>query len=84
MAELFRVLKTLRASGTSILYISHRFHEIFELSDRVTVLRDGRKINTVPLSEVDEGQLVRMMVGRQVNTFFPAKSAGGGSDSARS
>ena len=80
VAELFRVLKTLRASGTSILYISHRFHEIFELSDRVTVLRDGRKINTVPLSEVDEGQLVRMMVGRQVNTFFPAKSAGGGSD----
>ena len=64
--ELFKVLRRLRAEGTSIVFISHKLKELLEISDRVTVLRRGRCVGTVITSEVDEAGLANLMVGRDV------------------
>ena len=63
---LFRTIKKLKENGVSIIYISHHFSEIFELTDRVTVLRDGKYIATLNTADVDEDRLVVMMVGREI------------------
>ena len=68
---MFRTVKQLRAQGVTIIYISHRLEEIFDLADNVTVLRDGRHIDTVPVHTVDRARLVSMMVGREVKTEYP-------------
>jgi rhamnose transport system ATP-binding protein len=70
-ANLFRLVHELRAKGTAIVYISHRFEELFLLANRVTVLRDGTSIQTCPLSEVTNADLIRLMVGRDLGTVFP-------------
>ena len=64
--ELFKIVRSLREQGKSIIYISHRLEEIFEICDRCTVFRDGKYIDTVNVSEVDREELVRMMVGRDI------------------
>ncbi len=64
--ELFKVLRELRARGTSIVFISHKLKELLEISDRVTVLRRGRSVGTVVTGEVDEARLATLMVGREV------------------
>ena len=69
--RLMAVIKRLRERGVGIVYVSHKLPEIFELADRVTVLRDGALIGTRPVSEVDEAALVAMMVGREVDRLFP-------------
>jgi ribose transport system ATP-binding protein len=61
---LFAVVRSLKADGVSIVYISHRMTEIFELGDRVTVLRDGRSVGCFPIAEVDATTLIRHMIGR--------------------
>ncbi len=61
---LFRVIRRLRSEGASVLYVSHRLEEIFELADRVTILRDGRHVATQALAELDRKSLVAQMVGR--------------------
>ncbi len=66
--ELFKIVKELKRQGKSIIYISHRMDEIFELCDRCTVFRDGQYIDTVQVSDVDKGQLVQMMVGRDIGS----------------
>jgi ABC-type sugar transport system ATPase subunit len=71
--KLFQVMRKLVAEGVSIIYISHRIDEIFELSDRITVLRDGTYIGTVNTAETSEEQLVRMMVGRNLSEMFPPR-----------
>ncbi len=63
---LFRIIRQLQDQGVSILYVSHRLEEVFELADRVTVLRDGRWVDTRPIGEVTRDSLIRMMVGRDV------------------
>lgn len=63
---LFRLIRRLRDEGKGIIYISHRLSEIFELSDRVTVLRNGRYVGTRETAKTSEAELVRMMVGREV------------------
>jgi len=63
---LFRLMRQLRSEGVSVLYISHRLEEVFELSDRVTVLRDGQTVRTRQTAEVDRTELIRMMVGREL------------------
>ena len=68
---MFRTVKQLRAQGVTIIYISHRMEEIFDLADNVTVLRDGKHIATVPVPTVDRAKLVSMMVGREVTTAYP-------------
>ena len=70
-ANLFRLVSELRAKGTAIIYISHRFEELFLLANRVTVLRDGISIQTCGMSEVTNAELIRLMVGRELETVFP-------------
>ena len=69
--RLFTVARALRDRGAAILFISHRFEEVFDLADRVTVMRDGAYIGTHPTAEVTVDQLVREMVGRDIATLFP-------------
>jgi ABC-type uncharacterized transport system ATPase subunit len=64
--DLFRVLRALRDDGTSIVFISHKLKEVLEVSDRVTVLRRGKKVDTVPTEGATERSLARLMVGRDV------------------
>ena len=70
-ANLFRLVNELRAKGTAIAYISHRFEELFLLANRVTVLRDGISIQTCGMSEVTNADLIRLMVGRELDRVFP-------------
>jgi general nucleoside transport system ATP-binding protein len=65
-AELFEVLRALRADGVAIVFITHKLGEVLEISDRVTVLRRGKKIDTVPTAGATEQSLARLMVGRDV------------------
>lgn len=75
LQSLFTLLRQLRARGAGILYISHRLEEVFDLADRVTVLRDGRHISTRPIADVTRDGLIREMVGRPLDEEFPARSA---------
>ncbi|MBV9852289.1 MAG: sugar ABC transporter ATP-binding protein [Armatimonadetes bacterium] len=74
---LFRIIRQLQAEGVSILYISHRLEEVFALAGRVTVLRDGRLVGTRPIGEVSRDELVRMMVGRDLQAFEREVGAAG-------
>ncbi|MDU0293663.1 sugar ABC transporter ATP-binding protein [Saccharothrix longispora] len=69
--RLFAVVRALCARGAAVLFISHRFDEVFELCRRVTVLRDGARVSTDPVAEVTPDLVVRRMVGRDVSTLFP-------------
>jgi len=71
--RLFALVRLLREQGTLILYISHRLDEVFEIADRITVLKDGQQIGTVRPQEADQGQLIRMMVGRSLGELFPSR-----------
>jgi ribose transport system ATP-binding protein len=73
---LYRLVRTLRERGVAILYVSHRLKEIFDLSDRVTVLKDGALVDTVATSAITADELVRKMVGRPITSFFPDKLPG--------
>jgi ABC-type sugar transport system ATPase subunit len=66
-------VRALRAKGVAIVYISHRLDEIFELCDRVTVMKDGRKVATQSVAETTRDQLVRLMVGREMKDIYPDK-----------
>ncbi len=70
-AELFDIVRGLTAQGIAVLYISHRLDEIFDIGDRVTVMRDGAVVATSAVSELDEATLVRQMVGREVDNLYP-------------
>lgn len=72
--HLFQVIKTLRAKGVAIIYISHRLREVFEVADRVTVLKDGQNVETKLVKDVTEDELVRMMVGRKLEDLYPPKN----------
>ncbi len=69
--RLFATVAALKAEGVTMIYISHKFDEVFRLADRVTVLRDGEVIGTRPIAETDQGELIRMMVGRNLSDLFP-------------
>ena len=68
---MFDTVKKLNADGMTIIYISHRLDEIFDLADTVTVLRDGRMIETLPVSDVDKHKLISLMVGRELADEYP-------------
>ncbi|WP_316227416.1 sugar ABC transporter ATP-binding protein [Bradyrhizobium sp. SZCCHNR1047] len=68
---LFALIRRLKADGVAIVYISHRMAEVFALGDRITVLRDGRRIGDVSPADVTPDQLVRMMVGRNIDMSYP-------------
>lgn len=70
---LFNVVKSLREKGVSIVYISHRMEEIFELCDRITILRDGTYISTKNIKDTDMNDVVKMMIGREIGERYPAR-----------
>lgn len=76
--ELFNIIRRLREAGTAIIFISHRLEELFAVADRVTVLRDGKYVDTRQISEVTSSELIQMMVGRQVDDLFPKEEAPAG------
>ncbi len=71
--KLFELVRNLKKRGVTIIYISHRMAEIFELSDRVSVFRDGRYINTFITAETDKKELIHCMVGRELLETFPQR-----------
>ncbi len=70
--RLFEVVAALRDEGHGIIYISHRLNEIFELADRVTVLKDGQTMATKQVSSTNEDELIRLMVGRELTDMYPS------------
>ncbi|MCB0210241.1 MAG: sugar ABC transporter ATP-binding protein [Anaerolineae bacterium] len=74
LEKLFEVVRTLQARGIGIIYISHRLKEIFELADEVTVLKDGRYVATRDISEVTMDDLVKLMVGRDLQDVYPKRT----------
>jgi rhamnose transport system ATP-binding protein len=78
VADLFRIVRHLREEGTAIVFISHRLEELFELTDRVTVLRDGAYVDTRPMSGVTRDELIRLMVGRTITNLFPKQEVQAG------
>ncbi len=70
VTQLFKVANTLREQGVAILFISHRMEEVFEISDRITVLRDGKMISTAPINEVTTDTIIQDMVGREIGDYF--------------
>ncbi|MDR1956038.1 MAG: sugar ABC transporter ATP-binding protein [Treponema sp.] len=71
---LFEQIRRLRSLGVSIIYISHKMEEIFKISDRISVLRDGNYIGTRNAADLDTGELIKMMVGRELSDVFPKKN----------
>lgn len=72
---LFQVVNSLRKKGVSIVYISHRMEEIFELCDRITILRDGSYIGTKKIKDTDMNDVVKMMIGREIGERYPVRDA---------
>ena len=70
--HLFGLLRAIKARGGTLLYVTHRLHEVFELADRVTVLRDGRKVATRDVDELDNDSLIELILGRPLAAFYPA------------
>jgi len=68
--QLHKIMRGLKKSGISIIYISHRLDEIFEVCDVATILRDGQYIDTKPVSELTEAEIIRMMVGRSIDDLY--------------
>jgi len=75
VAHLFRMINNLRNKNVSIIYITHKMDEVFEISDDVTVLRDGQFVGTERASDIDKNKLIAMMVGRELTNFFPKEDA---------
>ncbi|MGA1804831.1 sugar ABC transporter ATP-binding protein [Rhizobium sp. HT1-10] len=73
--HLFRVMRGLREQGVAIIFISHHLEEIFQICDRITVLRDGEYVTSCDVSDVDQHRLVELMVGRRIENSFPSKPA---------
>lgn len=71
LVTLFDIIRRLKEQGVTIIYISHRLEEIFEMADRVTVLRDGKYIGTRDVCDTDRKQLISMMVGRELDNEYP-------------
>lgn len=74
-ATLFRIIRELKRQGITVIYISHRLEEVFEIADWVTVLRDGKSVHSSAVSEVDSDEVVQLMVGRELTDFFPKHEA---------
>lgn len=72
--SLFRVVEWLKAQGVAILYVSHKLEEVFALSDRITVFRDGASVGTTETKDIDQQTLIERMVGRKMSDMFPEKN----------
>ncbi len=75
--KLYKVVKKLKADGVTVIYISHRLEELFEICDRVSVLRDGQYVTTLDIHETNKDGLIAYMVGRQLSETYPPKKPAG-------
>ncbi len=73
--QLFRIVRLLKDRGVGVIFITHKLGEVFELADRVTVLRDGEYIGTKDVADTTEGELISMMVGRTIDNLFPKQES---------
>ena len=73
--KLFDIIRDLRARGVTVIYISHRLEEVFQVCDRVTLMRDGLMLATLPLAGLSREELIERMVGRSIVDFFPTRAA---------
>lgn len=71
---LFEIIRKLKSEGVSMVYISHRMEEIFELCDRITILRDGEYIGDKNIADTDMNEIVKMMIGREIGERFPKRT----------
>jgi ribose transport system ATP-binding protein len=83
ITELFATIRRLKEKGVSIVYISHRMEELFEIGDRVTVLRDGRSVGTYAVRDISKTELIRLMVNRELTELFPKEQATRGAEVLR-
>jgi ribose transport system ATP-binding protein len=81
--RLFEVIRKFKAEGIGIIYISHRLEEVFEIGDRITVMRNGKYVGTTERAEVSAGELVEMMIGRKTGDVTPRTSSGIGKEVLR-
>jgi ribose transport system ATP-binding protein len=81
--RLFTVIRALRARGVAVIYISHRMEELFQIGDRVTVMRDGRQVRTREIGAITMDELVHLMVGRTLTEQFPARTSALGEEALR-
>ncbi|MEM7125100.1 MAG: sugar ABC transporter ATP-binding protein [Chloroflexota bacterium] len=72
--RLFEIINGLKAQGITIIYISHYLNEITDICDRVTVLRNGLKVDTLPIAQTSHDEIVQLMVGREIGTMFPDRA----------
>ena len=75
VSMLFKIIKDLKSKGVAIIYISHKMDEIYEITDRITILRDGKYIATKNTSELDKNELIALMVGREIESLFPVNNS---------
>ena len=75
VAHLFKMIRSLKAKGVTVIYITHKMDEVFQIADDITVLRDGRHVATVPASQTNKYNLITMMVGRELTEMFPKEVA---------
>jgi len=83
VGALFAIIRDLKSKGIGIIYISHRLGEVFEIADRVMVLRDGEHVGTEPVGDIDKDTLIEMMVGRSLESEFPKQPAAVGQETLR-
>ena len=69
ITELFSIMRKIKEDGKSIIYISHKLDEIYNITDRVVILRDGEYIGAEDIDKIDVNQMIEMMVGRKVTSF---------------
>jgi ribose transport system ATP-binding protein len=81
--DLFAIVRELKSHGASVVYISHHLEETFEVSDRITVLRDGRLVSTQPTQNLNVDKLIRLMVGRDLSEKFPKEQLSRGAEVLR-
>lgn len=73
--QLFDIVRKLKGKGAGIVYISHKMEEIYEIADRITVLRDGQHVGTASARELPSEKMIQWMVGRKIDQFFPSRTA---------
>jgi len=73
--KLFRVMRSLKEEGISMVFVTHRVSEVFEIADRVTVMREGKVVATLPVNNTSEQELVKLMIGRDLKEFYITKDS---------
>ena len=81
--QLFKVVRKLKEKGTSVIFVTHKLAEILQLTDRVTILRDGRNISTFERSQYDTARIIHDMIGRDLTNMYPARSVQPGREALR-